>query len=380
MEVRLAQKFRLYPSREQRDQLERQFGSARFVFNHFLRKRQDLYKETGENLTFVKAAKQLTELKNQPEFVWLKEAPAQALQQSLRNLDAAYANFFKGHNSFPKFKKKHSHQSVKFPEAKCYRLDTDKGLLSIPKIKNIKCVFTQEIKGETKSITVSKTPTGKYFVSVGVVVEIEEPQYIGGQIGIDLGLKDFLTTSEGEKVAPNAFLRKSEKRLVRQQRKLSRKKKGSSNRSKQRLKVAKIHERIANQRNDFLHKLSTRLVRDNQAISLEDLNVKGMIKNHKLAKSINDASWSEFVRQLEYKGQWHGCYIHMVDRWFPSSKTCSSCGAINDALKLNDRHWECSECNSQHDRDVNAAINILKNRAGTAQIHACGDCVRQLAA
>ena len=355
-----------------------EFGCARWVYNYFLNLRQEHYKETGKNLTYNMMSAELTKLRKLPEVSWLKESSFNALQQSLRNLNTAYSKFFKGQCRYPQFKKKSNRHSI--THASDYNVKVNQGFLSIPKVKNIKCVYSREIVGQTKSITVSRTPSGKYYVSIRAIIQQAEPEYSGNQIGIDLGLKDFLTISDGEKVPSPSFLRKNEKTLARHQRKLSRKKKGSANRTKQRKKVAAVHEKIANQRNDFLHKLSSRLVSENQAIGLEDLNVAGMKRNHSLAKSVSDASWSEFIRQLTYKGEWYGCHIQTVDRWFPSSKTCSSCGSVKDALQLSERSWECPDCNTVHDRDINAAINILNNTAGSAEINAYGDRVSQDAA
>lgn len=334
------------------------------MYNYFLRKRIDAYAETGKGLTYHDTALQLTELKKQDDCNWLKDMDSQAVQQALRDLDTAYNNFFNKRAKFPTFKKKHSKQTCRFPQR--FKIDGNK--LYIPKVGWVKIVLHRPIEGIMKNLTVSRTKSGKYFASIQVEQEIDDPVYQGGQIGLDLGLKDFAVTSDGQRFPNPKHLRKSERRLKRYQRKLSKTHKGSKGRDKARLKVARLHEKIANQRLDFTHKLSRQLVESNQLIAVEDLNIKGMVKNHSLAKSISDAGWSEFVRQLNYKGQWYGCHIEQIDRFFPSSKRCVHCGFVNQDLQLSDRHWICPECGTVLDRDVNAAQNILNwTRAGAVQ-------------
>lgn len=375
MIIRRAYKYRIYPNQGQQDQLSRQFGSCRFVYNYFLRQRIDHYASTGKGLTYHKTAQMLVKLKNQPEYVWLKEAHSQTLQQSLIDLDKAYNNFFNKRADFPKFKKKHGKQSCRFPQG--IKVDPDSKKLYVPKIGWVKVVLHRPIEGEMKNLTISKTKSGKYFASIQVEQEIDEPTYSGYQIGIDLGLKDFIVTSDGQQVPNPKHLRKSERKLKRLQRRLSRTKKGSNGREKARLKVARQHEKIANQRADFLHKLSRKLVEDNQLIAIEDLNVKGMVSNHNLAKYISDAGWSEFTRQLSYKGSWYGCHIGQIDRFFPSSKRHFKCGYIYENLTLAEREWFCPECQEWVDRDENAAKNILNwYTVGTTGINAAGQIVR----
>lgn len=373
MIIHKAFRFRLYPNQEQRQTLAKQFGTARFVFNHFLRRRLDQYAASKEDervkpLNYHGCAIELTVLKRQPETVWLQEANAQALQQSLRDLDKAYNNFFQKRAAFPKFKKKGNKQSFRVPQAFHLR----DGKLVIPKCSPLSIVQHRDIEGAVKSVTVTKTPAGKYFASFACEVEVEEPAFTGDVLGIDLGLSAFLTTSEGEKVENPKYLRTAERKLKHLQRKLSRCQKGSNGREKARHRVACQHEKIANQRKDFLHKLSHQLTSENQALYLEDLHVRGMLKNHHLAKSINDAGWAEFDRQVSYKGRWHGCHVGHVDRFFPSSKRCHVCGFINDGLTLKDRTWTCPECQTRHDRDHNAALNIklFKSTGGTPGIDA----------
>jgi putative transposase len=370
--IKRAYKYRIYPNSQQRDKLSQQFGGCRFVYNYFLRRRIDTYAETGKGLTYHDTALQLTELKKQTDYNWLKDMDSQAAQQALRDLDTAYSNFFNKRAKFPNFKKKRGKQTCRFPQR--FKIDGNK--LYIPKVGWIKIVLHRPIEGVMKNLTVSRTKSGKYFASIQVEQEIDAPVYQGGKVGLDLGLKDFAVTSDGQRFPNPKHLRKSERRLARYQRKLSKTQKGSNGRDKARLKVAKLHEKIANQRLDFTHKLSRQLVESNQLTAIEDLNVKGMVRNHSLAKSISDAGWSEFVRQLNYKGQWYGCHIEQIDRFFPSSKRCVHCGFVNQDLQLSDRHWICPECGSVLDRDINAAQNILLwSTVGATGFQAAGQTV-----
>lgn len=358
--INRAYKFRIYPNKAQRESLTKQFGSCRFVYNHFLRARIDYYAAHKDGngkkgLTYHDTSAMLTQLKKQPDFTWLQEGNAQALQQSLRDLDAAYNNFFNKQAKFPRFKKKHGKQSFRVPQG--FRLKD--GKLHLPKLSPLKIVMHRPIEGTIKHITISKTPGSHYYAALCCECTIPEPEFIGNTIGIDLGIKDFVVTSEGEHIQAPKYLRKAEKRLCRLQRHLSRCKRGSNGREKAKLAVAKEHEHIANQRSDFLHKLSRRLIDENQTICAESLNVKGMMANHHLAKSIADCGWSKFIRQLDYKGQWYGCHLRQVDHFFPSSKRCHGCGFIHQDLQLSDRTWTCPECGAIHDRDENAARNIL---------------------
>ena len=373
MKVNKSYRFRLYPNKEQEQILVRQFGACRFVFNHFLRARIDYYAmhkdERKKGLSYYDTARMLTKMKRQPEYVWLNEANSQSLQQSLRHLDAAYSNFFNKKAKFPRFKSKRDKQSFTVPQ----NFWTEDEHLRIPKVSPIRIVEHRPIEGEVKHTTISKVPSGKYYASFCCEVDLPEPQPKpkGKEIGIDLGLKSFLVASNGERIDAPKYLRQAEKRLARLQRRLSRRKKESHGREKARIAVARQHEKVANQRSDFLHKLSRRLVDENQAIYVESLNVKGMLANHCLAKSIADAGWGEFLWQLKYKGFWHGCYLGEIDRFFPSSKRHHACGWINKALTLADREWVCQGCGEIVDRDWNAAQNILTfgqaSRAGAAR-------------
>lgn len=358
MIINKAYSFRIYPNEQQEVLFAQHFGSCRFVYNYFLRKRIDFYAENKTGLTYCDTAKMLTGLKKQPETIWLSNVIAQSLQQSLRRLDVAYNNFFNKKAKFPNFKNKYKKQSFLVPQN--FNIDIENCFLYIPKFTAIKIVLHRDIEGTMKSVTISKTPSGKYFASILCEIEkIIKPKNKGGEIGIDLGLKSFLVTSEGETVDSPKYLRKFEDKLKRLQQLHSRKKKGSNKRNKARIKVAKMHEKIANRRKDFLHKLSHRLVSENQAIYAEDLHVKGIMANHCLAKSVSDAGWSEFIRQLKYKSEWEGTYFGQIDRFFPSSKRHFACGWINESLTLKDREWTC-QCGQVVDRDINAAQNILQ--------------------
>jgi putative transposase len=364
MTINKAFKFRIYPDSQQRQFFAQSFGCVRFVYNHFLRQRIDYYAETGKGLTYPNNASALTQLKKQPEFEWLNDINSQSLQQTLRNLDIAYHNFFNKRTQFPKFKKKLSRQSFGVPQ----HFSIHDNLLDIPKCKGIKIKLHRAIEGVMKSITISRTPSGKYFASVLCELEIPEPVFTGNEIGIDYGIKAFITTSEGEIIESPNYLRKSEKKLKQLQRSLSKKQDNAKNRYLAQKRLARQSEKVSNQRQDFLHKLSKQLVCENQAIYIESLAIRNLIQNHCLAKSISDSGWNTFVNMLKYKGNWYGCRIIEIDRWFPSSKRCHICGYINDNLTLKDRSWLCPECNTNHDRDVNASINILTfGRAGIAR-------------
>ena len=362
-------KFRLYPTKAQTELLAKHFGCARFVYNYFLNQRQEQYKLTGKSDNFYDECKSLTKLKKQEETAWLKEVNAQSLQFTLRCLETAYTNFFKKRAKYPKFKSKHSKNSFTAPQ---YSNISDNKLFIAKFKEGIKCRVHREIKGKIGKVTISKTPSGKYFASVHTEEEYTTPIGKSGKpIGVDLGLKDLLVTSEGERFNNNRYTKKYESRLATAQRHLSRKKNGSRGFESQRLKVARLHEKITNRRADYLHKCAIGLVRRYDIICIEDLNVTGMVKNHHLAKSISDASWYSFVFMLTYKAEWSDKRVVKIDRFYPSSQTCSVCGYVNKDVKdLSVREWECPSCHSHHDRDVNAAINIL--RVGLKQYTSAG--------
>lgn len=349
-------RFRLMPNEEQEILLAKHFGCTRFVYNYFLNERKQQYQADKKSDTYYAQAATLTKIKKQEETNWLKEVNSQSLQFVLRSLDTAYLNFFRGNAQFPKFKSRRNKNSFTVPQFG--RIDD--GKLIIPKFKDgIKIKMHRELKGKIGKVTITRTPTGKYFVSIFTEQEIEQLTKTDKQVGIDLGIKDFAITSENRKFKNNRYTKKYARKLKKAQQHLSRKQKDSNGFEKQKLKVAKIHEKIANSRLDTLHKVSKELVESYDLISIEDLNVKGMIKNHKLSKHIADASWGNFVTLLQYKCDWYGKELIKVNRFYPSSKTCNVCGCINQDLNLSIREWICSN-GHKLDRDHNAAKNILK--------------------
>ena len=378
-EITKAYKYRIYPNKQQEEMLLKHFGCSRFVYNKFLFDRQEQYRLTGKSDNYYKQAKLLTELKKDKNFKWLKEVNSQTLQQSLRHLEVAYTNFFQGRTSLPKFKKKTHRNSFTVPQF----IKFENGRIYMPKCKEgIKVKEHRPLQGIILFATFSKTPTNKYYVSITVKQNYDSKLPTKKEVGIDLGIKDLLVTSEGKKYKNHKFFNKYKKELKKAQQHLSRKTKGSNRYENQRLKVAKIYEKIANCRSDVLHKISHELVMKYDAVYLENLNIKGMLRNDKLSKAISDCSWFEFSRQLKYKGEWDETYIHEINRFYPSSKTCHSCGYIMDRMPLDIREWTCPKCNIHHDRDINASINILLEgkreiSAGTVD-HTNGEDVRPI--
>ncbi len=350
-------KFRIYPNKEQEILLSKHFGCSRFVYNHFLNERKEQYQKDKKSDNYYVQAKSLTELKKTEDYNWLKEVNSQTIQFALRNLDTAYVNFFRGNAQFPNFKSRKHKNTFTIPQFG--RLEENK--IIIPKFKGgIKVKLDKrKVNGKIGKMNITKTPTNKYYVSIFTEQAIEQLPKTNKQCGIDLGLKDFVITSDEIKYKNNRYTKKYSRELKKAQQHLSRKEKGSNGFEKQKLKVSKIHEKISSCRLDTLHKVSKELVEDYDLISIEDLNVKGMIKNHKLSKHIADASWGNFVNLLQYKCDWYGKELIKVGRFYPSTKTCNCCGWINQGLKLSDRKWTC-KCGETHDRDINASKNILK--------------------
>ena len=356
-EVLKAYKYRLRPSEEQKVLLNKHFGVCRFLYNYFLNQKKTQYKETSKSDGYNKQAKSLTQLKKQPEFLWLNEVNSQAQQSSLKNLDTAFQRFFKKVSKYPKFKKKKSKNSFNVPQF--VSIVDDK--VFFPKFKEgIKFINQQSFKGTIRNATFSKDSSGNYFVSFLVCVHYEPYEPTGKFVGVDLGIKDLAITSDGVKFENFKFFGKYKSKLAKAQRRLNKKQKGSNQYKNQRLVVAKIHRKIANARKDNLHKVTTGLVREYDLIVIEDLKVKNMLKNHKLSKHISDCAWGTFVSYLEYKARWNDKQVVKIGTFFPSSKTCSECGWINRELQLSDREWSCESCGVVHDRDFNASKNILK--------------------
>jgi putative transposase len=347
-------KVRLYPNTEQQQLLEQSFGNCRWLWNYCLNLINETYKNTGKGLSGYDVKKLIPQLKKEHE--WLSLAYSSCLQQVCLNLGVAFNNFFEKRSSYPNFKSKHGRQSIQYPQ----NVKVLKNCLSIPKIGEVKAVIHRSIEGKIKTVTISKNCSNQYFASVLFEDGKEKPTSSteGKAIGIDLGLTHFAITSDGSKFDNPRILNKHEKNLKKKQQDLSRKQKGSNNRNKSRRLVARVHKKITNCRSDFLHKLSRRIVNENQVVVVENLNVKGMMQNHCLAKSIHQVGWGMFCTMLKYKAEQEGKVYQEVDRFFPSSKTCHVCLNQVGSLPLDIRTWTCSQCNTTHDRDVNAAINL----------------------
>ena len=377
-----AYKYRIYPNKEQEELISKHIGCSRWIYNYALNKKNKSYQQTGKGLSRFDIQKDLPSLKKEENTSWLKEVNSQTLQASLENLDKAYTKFFKEKKGFPKFKsKKDNHQSFSIPQNTI--VDFENGYINIPKFKtNIKCRLHRKFNGIIKTSTISKTPTGKYFISI--LVELNEelpkkkPLSEKKAIGIDLGIKTFAVLSNRVEIENPKHLRKSIEKLKKLQRKVSKKQKGSSNRKKSIVKLAKLHEKVANQRLDFLHKTTYYLVTNYDTLCLETLKANNMMKNHKLAQALSDISIGKFNEILEYKAKLNGVNILRIGQFEPSSRMCT-CGVVNKELKLSDRKWVCQSCGEIHERDLLAANNIKRfafvknNTVGTTEIKACGD-------
>lgn len=373
-----AYKYRIYPTHDQRVLIEKHFGCSRHVYNWALGEKEKHYKETGKSLSKRQIQDRLVASKKDGK-EWLTEVNSQSLLASLANLDTAFSNFFQGRSGFPKFKSKYSGwQSYQCPQH--VTVDFEKAVINLPKLKGIKARLHRSFFGKIKTVTVKRSPSGKYFASVLVddgaidpVPAVIEPE---DTIGLDVGLSDFLIDSNGQKTENPRILKASMVRLAVEQKKLARKKKGSGNRARQKRIVSIIHEQVANRRYDFIHQVTAKLADKNHAttIAVEDLNIKGMVKNHKLARAIQDASWGMFLTTLDYKCRWNGKNLIRIGRFQPSSKLCNGCGHKMESMPLSIREWKCPICHSVNDRDINAARNIRD--IGLADSLGHSDCIK----
>ncbi len=372
-----ANKYKLKPTQEQREKIAVQFGCARFVFNDGLAKKKQFWDSGAYNITRYELQSMLVGMKKDKDTQWLKKAHSQVLQSSLLHLDTAFQNFFAGRAKFPRFKSKYGKQSCQYPQG----VKIKDRLIFLPKVGWVKAVIHREAIGKIKTVTISRDATGCYFASVLLddqSVKPEKIKQIETHIGLDMGIIDFVTMSNGTKIENPRFVNRQLKNLRRKQQQLSGKKKGSANHKKSKILVAKLHKKVKNARNDFQHKLSFDLANKNHVVSIEDINMRGLSKNHKLARHLLDLGWFDFTKKLQYKQDDRGHYLSKIDRFYASSKTCCDCHHKVDSLPLGVREWTCSSCGTVHDRDENAAINIdeqgiIKIKAEGITVSACGD-------
>ena len=368
-----AYRYRFYPTPEQVAVLARTFGSARFVYNWALRMRTDAYYQRQERVSYADTSAALTALKREPATAWLNEVSSVPPQQALHHLDRAFRNFFEGRAKYPTFKKRRGRQAAEYTTS-AFRWDAEKRSLTLAKMEApLAIVWSRAFTGAPTTVTITRDQAGRYFVSFLVEEEVTTLPSTGATIGLDMGVSALVTLSSGEKITNPKHFAHSRSRLKTAQKALARKEKGSKNREEARQKVARAHAKIADQRLDGLHKLSTRLIRENQTVCVETLAVRQLVRNRRLARAISDASWSELIRQLEYKAAWYGRTLIKIDKWYPSTKRCSICGHVLNSLPLAVRQWTCPDCGAHHDRDVNAAKNVLA--AGLA-VNACGEAIR----
>ena len=374
-------KIRIYPNAVQKEFISKQLGCCRFIYNKLLDYKKTQYEQNKQSVSLSQLGKYLTNLKKQDEYLFLNDVYARCLNQTMMDLIKAYDNFFKQHNGYPKFKsKKDTKQSCRFPinvfNRPNYICNKIKGnrITLIKQLKNIlfKCsrkdeIYLNENQKYIHSVTLTKTSTNKYYLSILIDYNINQKDKLDTVIGLDLGIKDFIVDSNRNRYENKHFYKNKEQKLKKLQQQLSKKQNGSNNRNKLKIKLAKVHEKIRNQRLNYLHQITSKIVNENQIICIEDLNVNGMMQNHKLAKSIQELSLFEFRRQLEYKCRWYGRQLIIIDRFYPSSKTCHNCGYIYKGLRLSEREWVCPHCKSLIDRDYNASLNILKK--GLKQIN-----------
>lgn len=352
-------KGRLYPTPEQAQQINQTIGNCRFIYNYMLARQQKIYRRRGEHMSYISMQNLLPGMKKY--IPWLASSDSQALKYACRQLNDAYQRYFKGLGDKPRFKSKKRSDGQSYTTTKGSAIHVLDGAVKLPLLGIVRCKGLRKLDGKISKATIRRTPSGKYFVSILYTIEVDDPAPVDGMVGLDVGIKEFAVDSNNVHYENPKYLSKSLKKLRREQRRLSRKEKGSKSRDKQRVKVARVHERIANQRSDHHHKLSRKLVDENQIIGVEDLNIKGMVCNHKLARCISDAAWGNFLRMLEYKAAWSGRTLVKIPTFYPSSQTCSCCGYQNRAVKdLSVREWVCPVCGANHQRDENASQNILR--------------------